>query len=249
MAKSTPKTTTKGAKKRTTKKSKSKNKTVKLEPVKLETKEVLSSSTGSIEASAASPVIQVRKKRRSNKKKKKKPVVEKKPETKVETKVEEKKPKVEAKVEEKKPVPTPQMWASHTTHQFATNTLDSIYKFTRDRLVQLMRLYGETNEETIEKNVTMVLGKKPIKIKKLSDPNAPKKPKNGYMLFCHEFNKDGIKSGDLVKLSREQSRCWKKMDSVKKQEYLDRAEVLKTAYLVALKEYNDMGSCVTKIVV
>lgn len=148
-------------------------------------------------------------------------------------------------------IPPPQMWASHTTHQFATKQLESTYKFVRERLVHLMTtIYNETDPTTINNNVIAVLGKKPIKIKKLKDPNAPKKPKNGYMLFCQDFvNSNKVNTTNLVELSREQSRCWKELEEIKKQEYLDIAERQKVLYEEELKKYNEKGSIVTQIVV
>ena len=82
----------------------------------------------------------------------------------------------------------PSMMASYQTHEFATAQLSSMYKFSSDRLRELMiRCYGESDKSVIDANIKSILGEKPIRIKKMRDPDRPKKNLTGYQLFCKDF--------------------------------------------------------------
>ncbi len=233
-------------------KKKGKTKKKKVKKVTSKKKTVESKKLSKSDESAATPVVVSRNKRRKTKAKTKVSLAN--TTTKVTTEAETVTKHTKSTTNNSTTlvgVPPPQMWASHTTHKFATKQLDSMYKFLREKLVALMTsVYKETDPDIIDRNVVAILGSKPIKIRKIKDPNAPKRPKNGYMLFCNDFVNSGVqKTTDLVGLSREQSRCWKELNSDKKQTYLDKAEQLKQTYLDELKSYNERNAVVMQIVV
>ena len=137
----------------------------------------------------------------------------------------------------------PTMWASHQFHQFATTQLDAMYRFTREKLVALMTsVYNETDGDVIERNVQLMLGKKPIRIRKIKDPDRPSKPLTGYQIFCRDFHADEKKNGtskkSLIDLSKEQSKRWRELGETKKKKYLQQAATLKEEYKSKLEIYN-----------
>lgn len=138
----------------------------------------------------------------------------------------------------------PCMWASHQFHKFATAQLDAMHRFTREKLVELMTVvYEETDGEKIEQNVQAILGKKPIRIRKVKDPDRPSKPLTGYQIFCRDFHADEKKSGaakkSLIDLSREQSKRWRGLTDKEKSKYLKRASELKDKYKSDLEVYKE----------
>ena len=159
-----------------------------------------------------------------------------------------KKTKKTKKTKTKKVNSDPSMWASHQTHQFATSQLESVYKFTRERLIELMvRCYNEKDGERMEANVVSVLGKKPIKIKKIRDPAKPSKPLTGYQLFCRSYKYEN-KPSSLIDLSREQSSRWKTLSVEDKEEYLKEANHLKQVYKKELEAYESKFKIISKVV-
>jgi len=170
-------------------------------------------------------------------------------ETVVEEMVEEK------AVEVKKPVvlSSPSMWASHQVHQHATGLLQSVYKFNESKLCELMTtVYGETNQDVIDANVVNVLGPKPVRIKKVKDPNRPKKPPTGYQLFCKEYNNKHDpenKPSSLIELSKLQSKMWRTLTTEDKAQYLEHALAKKELYKKAMEVYHQRKTVVKKVVV
>lgn len=151
-------------------------------------------------------------------------------------------------------LPDPAMWATHQTHNFATQMLEKMFKFTEDRLVALMRdVYGETDGNVVAANVELILGKKPIRIKKIKDPNRPRRPPTAYQLFCRKFHKQagaGDKPTNLIELSKENSKRWKKLGAGEKEPFQQQAEALKAQYKDEQEAYErKKGDIISKIVV
>lgn len=145
--------------------------------------------------------------------------------------------------------PVPTMWSSHQTHQFASQTLTSIFKFTSKKLRELMRdVYLETDGDVIERNIDAVLGKKPVKLKKIKDPNKPKKPLTGYQLWCRSFNSNlRDKPSSLIELSKLQSEKWRQLSMEDKCDFLAEAELLKDAYRTQMSVYNSRTTVIAPV--
>ena len=148
----------------------------------------------------------------------------------------------------------PVMIASHQTHGFAAATLDSMFKFTRDRLMDLMaNVYGETDGNKMAENCDLVLGKRPIKIKKLSDPNKPKRPSSAYQLFCRDYHKSVVQSGtgtekkSLIELSKEQSQKWRTLSDEDKKPFQVEADTERDLYKAKLDAYKNRLRHISRI--
>lgn len=151
-----------------------------------------------------------------------------------------------------KKLSSPSMWASHQVHQHATSLLSQMYKFNESKLTELMtNVYGETDQDVIDSNVERVLGPKPIRIKKVKDPNKPKKPPTGYQLFCKEYNNNPSenKPTTLIELSKLQSKMWRDLSKEDKDKYLEHAAAKKDLYKKAMEIYNQRSAPVIKKVV
>jgi len=83
------------------------------------------------------------------------------------------------------------------------------------------------------------------KVKKVKDPNAPKKPPNAYFLFQTEMReqmKKKVDVGGAAQVDNKQFMSsvadqWKAMDQEQKQPFLDQQEILKAEYKVAMENY------------
>ena len=83
------------------------------------------------------------------------------------------------------------------------------------------------------------------KVKKVKDPNAPKKPPNAYFLFQTEMReqmKKKVEVGGVAQVDHRQFMSsvadqWKAMDQEQKQPFLDQQEILKAEYKVAMENY------------
>ena len=151
-----------------------------------------------------------------------------------------------------KKLSSPSMWASHQVHQHATNILSQMYKFNESKLTELMtNVYGETDQDVIDSNIVRVLGPKPVRIKKVKDPNKPKKPPTGYQLFCKEYNNNPSenKPTTLIELSKLQSKLWRDLSKEDKDKYLEHAAAKKDLYKKAMEVYNQRSAPVVKKVV
>jgi len=83
------------------------------------------------------------------------------------------------------------------------------------------------------------------KVKKVKDPNAPKKPPNAYFLFQTEMReqmKKKVELGAAAQVDHKQFMSsvadqWKAMDQEHKQPFIDRQDILKAEYKVAQENY------------
>jgi hypothetical protein len=117
---------------------------------------------------------------------------------------------------------------SNLTEQQLKLLSESIEKLTLviDRKLQI----NESNEK-----------KKKPKPKKEHDPNAPKRPLNAYLLFCHD-NREKVKSEnpelkgkDIV---HELGKMWKQTSEKIKNNYNKKALELKNQHETDMKEHN-----------
>ena len=92
--------------------------------------------------------------------------------------------------------------------------------------------------EEVENMINKYLQTNVMKLKKMKDPNAPKKPKTGFMFFCDEVRKQvmkdnpGVKMGGIAKILGEK---WGKLES--KEKYEQMHEEAKDDYKEQMENY------------
>tara|TARA_B110000238_G_C15844603_1_gene318348 strand:+ start:157 stop:555 length:399 start_codon:yes stop_codon:yes gene_type:complete len=127
---------------------------------------------------------------------------------------------------------------SHLTFHNTTVDINKLwYESHSELIIKVARELGSVkrSDELIEK----FLGTK-HKFKKCKDPNAPKKPKNGYMRFCddmrdtiREKHKD-YKIGDVMK---ELGKLWTECEPANKEKYNTEYKNEMENYEEKLEEY------------
>lgn len=98
----------------------------------------------------------------------------------------------------------------------------------------------EKSEELVKK----YLGEK-VKIKKLKDPNKPKRSKSCYLFFCDENRNDVIKKlkkkdskFKIGEVQRILGSMWKKLSEEEKQPFMDKSLKEKEIYKQKMEDYN-----------
>lgn len=97
----------------------------------------------------------------------------------------------------------------------------------------------EKSEELVKK----YLGEK-VKIKKLKDPNKPKRSKSCYLFFCDENRNEIIKNlkkeNDKIKIGEVQKilgSMWNKLSIEDKKPYIEKGLIEKEIYKQKMEEY------------
>lgn len=78
------------------------------------------------------------------------------------------------------------------------------------------------------------------KIKKVKDPNAPKHPRNAYMIYCNEHRKRvsaEMKGASTTKVVSQMSAEWKKLTDADKAKYNAEAKKEREQYKVDKAKY------------
>jgi len=99
------------------------------------------------------------------------------------------------------------------------------------------------HQEKSEELVKKYLGEK-VKIKKLRDPNKPKRSKSSYLFFCNKHRNvvmtklktknDKFKIGDVQRIL---GSMWRNLKSEEKQPYIDESLEDKELYKQKMEEY------------
>jgi len=82
------------------------------------------------------------------------------------------------------------------------------------------------------------------KRKKKKDPNAPKRPRSAYILYCTDSREEVKKANDGAKpaeLMQMMGAMWNALPAHKKQEYNDKAKEDKARYIEQMKGYTAPG--------
>ena len=129
-------------------------------------------------------------------------------------------------------------------HNMTVLLNDTIFKSHKDLIQKIVKDMEGTSEKADEL-IKKYLDKTELKAKK--DPNKPKRPKSGFLLFCDdertkliEKEKKNLKKGEKFNLGVVQKKlgeAWKKITASKKQEYFDKTEKEKEDYYDKLSEY------------
>ena len=129
-------------------------------------------------------------------------------------------------------------------HNMTVLLNDTIYKSHKE-LVEKVVKDMDGSPEKAEELVKKFLDKPDLKAKK--DPNKPKRPKSGFLLFCDderkkliEKEKKALKNGEKFNLGLVQKKLgemWKKLPDKKRNEYLEKTEEEKEKYYDEITEY------------
>ena len=129
-------------------------------------------------------------------------------------------------------------------HNMTVLLNDTIYNSHKDLIEKVVKEMDGSKEKA-EELVKKFLDKADLKAKK--DPNKPKRPKSGFLLFCDderekliEKEKKNLKTGQKFNLGHVQKRLgemWKKLPDKKRNEYLEKTEEEKEKYYDKITEY------------
>ena len=129
-------------------------------------------------------------------------------------------------------------------HNMTVLLNDSIFKSHKELIEKIVKEMGGDSSKADEL-VKKFLDKADLKAKK--DPNKPKRPKSGFLLFCDderakliEKEKKGLKKGDKFSLGVVQKKLgdmWKKLPEAKRKKYEEETEKEKEAYYDKITEY------------
>jgi hypothetical protein len=105
-------------------------------------------------------------------------------------------------------------------HNTMVSVMKEMHKSYTDLILEVCKELGQSEkaDEICEKYLNSNL----LKVKKMKDPNAPKKPKTGFMLFCDEARPKVMaknpeeKMGGVAKIL---GKLWGELDAKKKEKY------------------------------
>jgi len=129
-------------------------------------------------------------------------------------------------------------------HNMTVLLNDTIYNSHKDLIEKVVKEM-EGSSDKAQELVKKLLDKPDLKAKK--DPNRPKRPKSGFLLFCDderenliEKEKKALKKGEKFNLGLVQKKLgeqWRKLPDKKKNEYLEKTEKEKEEYYDKISEY------------
>eukprot|EP00037_Helgoeca_nana_P032754 m.415262 g.415262 ORF g.415262 m.415262 type:complete len:213 (-) comp29576_c0_seq1:178-816(-) len=114
--------------------------------------------------------------------------------------------------------------------------------FTRTNVVAVRSLHAATRLESPEEKIPAEkqVKVKVTKVKKTRDPNLPKRPPSGFMIWLNaerptlKANNPGVKVSEIAKVAGE---MWRGMSEVDKQPWNDAYAAAKVPYNEAMEEY------------
>ena len=131
--------------------------------------------------------------------------------------------------------------AYHNMTVLINNTVFDSHKDLIEKVVKEMGGDSAKADELVKK----LLDKPDLKAKK--DPNKPKRPKSGFLLFCDderqkliEKEKKALKKGEKFSLGIVQKKLgdlWKKLPEAKRKKYEEQTEKEKEEYYDKITEY------------
>ena len=125
-----------------------------------------------------------------------------------------------------------------------TNELNSLWYDSHASVVKRVCMeLGQTDNmnDVVEK----ILGPRP-KVKKMKDPNKPKKAKTAFMFYCDDHRPNLMeaqkkKTGKIVigEIAKELGKMWKKLSDKDKKPYNSKAAKSKVEHEKAIKAYQE----------
>tara|TARA_Y100000591_G_scaffold327393_1_gene351764 strand:+ start:296 stop:727 length:432 start_codon:yes stop_codon:yes gene_type:complete len=129
-------------------------------------------------------------------------------------------------------------------HNMTVLINNTVYDSHKDLIEKVVKEMGGDSAKTDEL-VKKLLDKPDLKAKK--DPNKPKRPKSGFLLFCDderqkliEKEKKALKKGEKFSLGIVQKKLgdmWKKLPETKRKKYEEQTEKEKEEYYDKITEY------------
>lgn len=129
-------------------------------------------------------------------------------------------------------------------HNMTVLINNTVYDSHKDLIQKVVKEMGGDSAKTDEL-VKKLLDKTDLKAKK--DPNKPKRPKSGFLLFCDderqkliEKEKKALKKGEKFSLGIVQKKLgdmWKKLPEAKRKKYEEQTEKEKEEYYDKITEY------------
>ena len=129
-------------------------------------------------------------------------------------------------------------------HNMTVLINETVFKSHKELIEKVVKEMGGDSAK-VEELVKKLLDKADLKAKK--DPNKPKRPKSGFLLFCDderakliEKEKKGLKKGEKFSLGVVQKKLgdmWKKLPEAKKNKYMEQTEKEKEEYYDKITEY------------
>ena len=104
-----------------------------------------------------------------------------------------------------------------------------------ESLITLVK--AESFQVKLSDAVSSAIPKQPKTVKKLKDPDAPKRPKTAYLLFCEENRKSLSDEFKGKAVMTELGRLWNELSEKKKAPYTKAAEQEKTRYRAEMDDY------------
>lgn len=129
-------------------------------------------------------------------------------------------------------------------HNMTVSINDTLFSSHKELIEKVVKEMGG-DKAKVDELVAKYLDKTDLKAKK--DPNKPKRPKSGFLLYCDderakliEKEKKALKKGEKFSLGIVQKKLgemWKKLPEPKKTKYLEQTEKEKEDYYDKITEY------------
>ena len=129
-------------------------------------------------------------------------------------------------------------------HNMTVSINDALFSSHKDLIEKIVKEMGG-DKVKVDELISKYLDKTDLKAKK--DPNKPKRPKSGFLLYCDDERaklidkkKKALKKGEKFSLGIVQKKLgemWRKIPEIKKNKYLEQTEKEKEAYYDKITEY------------
>tara|TARA_B100001250_G_scaffold72824_1_gene59379 strand:+ start:1570 stop:2001 length:432 start_codon:yes stop_codon:yes gene_type:complete len=129
-------------------------------------------------------------------------------------------------------------------HNMTVSINDTLFSSHKELIEKVVKEMGG-DKAKVDELVAKYLDKTDLKAKK--DPNKPKRPKSGFLLYCDDERaklidkeKKALKKGEKFSLGIVQKKLgemWKKLPEAKRTKYLEQTEKEKEEYYDKITEY------------
>ena len=129
-------------------------------------------------------------------------------------------------------------------HNMTVSINDTLFSSHKELIEKVVKEMGG-DKAKVDELVAKYLDKTDLKAKK--DPNKPKRPKSGFLLYCDderakliEKEKKALKKGEKFSLGIVQKKLgdmWKKLPETKRKKYEEQTEKEKEEYYDKITEY------------